>query len=172
MLGEETSAVTWRPVMGLHLYMCREQKGLMGRMAKGTGEKGGMERLQSVFCIGREIVGAGHALPEMATSSTKKKHGSWRKVNVTVPGILLCSAVLLFSRIQSWLIVGFARVFVRLSCSEILFFGEHMQNFWVSPVFATSNPQTLCGVRCRPVLASHTKHGIPVKWHLGERWDR
>lgn len=104
MLGEETSAVTWGPVMGLHLYTCREQKGLMGRMAKGTREKGGMERLQSVFCIGRDIVGAARALPELATSSTKKKHGSWRKVNVTVPGILLCSAVSLFSHIESWLI--------------------------------------------------------------------
>lgn len=27
----------------------------------------------------------------------------------------------------------------------------------------TSNPQTLSGIRCGPVLASHAKRGIPAK---------
>lgn len=73
MLGDKTSAVMRGPVMGLPLYMCREKRGLMGRMVKGAGQRGGMERLQSVFGIGRGSVWAGFTLPEMATSRTKKK---------------------------------------------------------------------------------------------------
>lgn len=45
MLGDKTSAVMRGPVMGLPLHMCREKRGLMGRMVKGAGQRGGMERL-------------------------------------------------------------------------------------------------------------------------------
>ena len=60
----------------------------------------------------------------------------------------------------------FVRVFVRLFCNEILlvlWITRSLDNFWVSPVSMTSDPQNLSGMKCGPVVASHTKHGMLVK---------
>lgn len=98
-------------------------------------------------------------MPSVPLSMAPEKH-----INTTVPGTLLCSAALLLSCIEGWLLVG-ARAgslqapvqgntlgFLENTCK---IFGYHQS--------VISNPQTLCGIRCGPVLASHAKRGTPAK---------